>query len=39
LNCAFGDGSVHYISNSVTLQIFKAMATIKGREVVSQTEY
>jgi len=35
VNAAFGDGSVHFIPNSVTLTVWQAMGSSQGREVFS----
>jgi len=34
VNCVFADGSVHFISDTIDLRIFRALATIAGREVI-----
>jgi prepilin-type N-terminal cleavage/methylation domain-containing protein/prepilin-type processing-associated H-X9-DG protein len=34
VNCSFADGSVHYITDQIDLPIFKAISTIKGKEVI-----
>lgn len=34
VNCVFADGSVHFLINSIDLAIMKALATIKGGEVI-----
>jgi prepilin-type processing-associated H-X9-DG protein len=39
VNCAFGDGSVHFINNNITLAVFKGLSTINGREVISGDQY
>ena len=39
VNCLFADGSVHFISNTVELRIFKAIATIDGGEVVDGSKF
>lgn len=35
VNSAFGDGSVHFIPNSVSLTVWQAMGSSQGREVFS----
>jgi prepilin-type processing-associated H-X9-DG protein len=35
LQFAYADGSVHFVSNSIDLSVYRAMATIRGGEVVS----
>jgi prepilin-type N-terminal cleavage/methylation domain-containing protein/prepilin-type processing-associated H-X9-DG protein len=35
LQFAYADGSVHFISNSIDLSVYRALATINGGEVVS----
>jgi hypothetical protein len=39
VNVAFMDGSVHFIKNSVSQQIWWAIATMAGGEVVSASSY
>jgi prepilin-type N-terminal cleavage/methylation domain-containing protein/prepilin-type processing-associated H-X9-DG protein len=39
LHFVFVDGSVHFISESITLEIYRALATIDGQEVLSGTDY
>ena len=34
VNCVFADGSVHFISDTIDLRIFRALATIAGGEVI-----
>lgn len=34
VNCLFGDGSVHFIMDTIDLETFKAISTIAGSEVV-----
>ena len=35
LHFAYADGSVHFISDNINLALYRALATRKGREVVS----
>lgn len=35
LNFAYADGSVHFIDDSVSLTVYRAMATIQGRETAT----
>jgi prepilin-type N-terminal cleavage/methylation domain-containing protein/prepilin-type processing-associated H-X9-DG protein len=35
LHFAYADGSVHFISDSIDLRVYRAMATIRGGEVVT----
>jgi prepilin-type processing-associated H-X9-DG protein len=35
LQFAYADGSVHFISDAIPLQTYRALATIKGGEVAS----
>jgi prepilin-type processing-associated H-X9-DG protein len=35
LQFAYADGSVHFVSDSIALQTYRALATIKGGEVAS----
>lgn len=39
INTVFADGSVHYISQSINIRIFAALITMRGREVVSASDY
>jgi prepilin-type N-terminal cleavage/methylation domain-containing protein/prepilin-type processing-associated H-X9-DG protein len=39
LNFGFADGSVRFISVSIPLTIYRALATIKGGEVIPPTDY
>jgi prepilin-type N-terminal cleavage/methylation domain-containing protein/prepilin-type processing-associated H-X9-DG protein len=39
LNFGFADGSVHFISASIPLPIYRALATIHGGEVVANADY
>ncbi len=36
LQFAYADGSVHFIKDSIGLQTYRALATIKGNEVASE---
>lgn len=38
INVALADGSAHFIANTIDEDIFKALATIKGGEVVNVTD-
>jgi prepilin-type processing-associated H-X9-DG protein len=38
-NCGFADGSVRFIKNSVGVQVFKALITRNGGEVISADAY
>ena len=38
INVALADGSAHFISNTIDEGVFKALATIKGGEVVNVTD-
>jgi prepilin-type N-terminal cleavage/methylation domain-containing protein len=35
----FGDGSVHYLSNSIDIPVWMALATRNGNEVLTSTDY
>ena len=35
LNFAYADGTVHFISNTMNLKVYRAMATIRGGEVAT----
>jgi len=39
VNCAFGDGSVHFIRNTINLVILRSLVTANGGEVVSHDSY
>jgi prepilin-type N-terminal cleavage/methylation domain-containing protein/prepilin-type processing-associated H-X9-DG protein len=39
LNFGFADGSVHFISGTIALKTYRALATINGSEVVGSTDY
>jgi prepilin-type N-terminal cleavage/methylation domain-containing protein/prepilin-type processing-associated H-X9-DG protein len=39
VNSLFGDGSVHYVKNSVSADIWRALGTIAGGEVISADQY
>ena len=39
VNAAFGDGSVHFIQNSISPQIWRNLGTIAGGEVISADQY
>ncbi len=39
VNFAFGDGSVRFIKNSIAPQVFQALATRGGNEIVSSDQY
>ncbi|MHC4176768.1 MAG: DUF1559 domain-containing protein [Planctomycetota bacterium] len=38
VNCVFADGSVHFISDTIERKIFRAIATIDGREIVDASK-
>ena len=38
INALFGDGSVRFVKDSVNLQTFRAVLTLKGQEVVSSDQ-
>jgi prepilin-type N-terminal cleavage/methylation domain-containing protein/prepilin-type processing-associated H-X9-DG protein len=38
-NIAFADGSVHYVSQSITIQMLAALVTKSGGEVIDSTAY
>jgi prepilin-type processing-associated H-X9-DG protein len=35
VNVGMADGSVHFVSNGVSLEAWRGMATIAGQEIVS----
>jgi prepilin-type N-terminal cleavage/methylation domain-containing protein/prepilin-type processing-associated H-X9-DG protein len=39
INCLFGDGSVHFIKNSVSPVTLRALVTLAGGEVISSDSY
>ena len=39
VNLLFGDGSVHFIKDSVALNIWRALSTRNGGEVISSDQY
>ncbi|WP_165072920.1 DUF1559 domain-containing protein [Paludisphaera rhizosphaerae] len=39
VNTLFGDGSVHFIKNSISLPTYRALSTTKGGEIVSSDAY
>jgi len=39
VNTLFGDGSVHFIKNSINYQTWRALGTVAGGEVVSSDSY
>jgi len=39
VNFLFADGSVHFVRDTITQKVFLALATRKGREVVSANDY
>ena len=39
VNTLFGDGSVHFVKNSINWQIWRSMGTIAGGEVISSDSY
>jgi len=38
-NCLFGDGSVHFIRDTIDLGVLRALVTLKGGEVISSDAY
>lgn len=38
VNCAAADASVHFITNSVTLPVFRGLATIQGSEALTPSQ-
>jgi prepilin-type N-terminal cleavage/methylation domain-containing protein/prepilin-type processing-associated H-X9-DG protein len=38
-NFVFGDGSVHFIKNSIATNVYQALATRKGSEIISSDQY
>ena len=39
LHFAFADGSVHYITQGIALQTYRALATISGGEAVDASDF
>ncbi len=39
INCLFGDGSVHFIKDSINIVTLRSLVTLKGGEVVSSDAY
>jgi prepilin-type processing-associated H-X9-DG protein len=39
VNSLFGDGSVHFMKNSINFQTWIALGTINGGEVISSDSY
>jgi len=39
VNTAFGDGSVKFIKNSISLPIWRALSTTQGGEVISADSF
>jgi prepilin-type processing-associated H-X9-DG protein len=39
INSLFGDGSVHFMKNAISAQIWVALGTIAGGEVISSDSY
>jgi len=39
INCLFGDGSVHFIKDSINVVTLRALVTLKGGEVISSDAY
>lgn len=39
VNMAFADGSIHFISNAINVEIFEAMATINGKEPIDASKW
>ncbi|MDR0521147.1 MAG: hypothetical protein LBH00_04760 [Planctomycetaceae bacterium] len=35
MNCAYADGSVHFISNNITIDVWRGLGTSQGGESVS----
>jgi prepilin-type processing-associated H-X9-DG protein len=35
VNCLYADGSVHFVIDSIDLNVFKAMSTISGKEAIT----
>jgi prepilin-type processing-associated H-X9-DG protein len=38
-NFAFGDGSVHYLKNSINLGVYRALSSRAGGEVIGADQY
>ena len=36
---AFADGSVHFVTNAINLNLYRALATIQGGEVVDSSQF
>jgi prepilin-type processing-associated H-X9-DG protein len=39
VNALFGDGSVHYVKNSVSALVWRSLGSVAGGEVVSSDQY
>jgi prepilin-type processing-associated H-X9-DG protein len=39
LQFAFADGSVHFVTNAINLNLYRALATIQGGEVVDSSQF
>jgi len=39
VNCAFGDGSVTFVSDNIMLDLWRAISTTEGGEVISGNAY
>ncbi len=39
VNMVFGDGSVHFVKDSISLIVWRALSTRNGGEVVSSSDY
>jgi prepilin-type N-terminal cleavage/methylation domain-containing protein/prepilin-type processing-associated H-X9-DG protein len=39
VNALFGDGSVHWVKNSISYQIWRGLGTISGGEIISSDSY
>jgi|SRR5579884_1268830 len=39
LQFAFADGSVHFVTNAININLYRALATIQGGEVVDSSQF